>query len=251
MGRICFVAVLFLISSMHEIAFADEGAVQNSPENKQECLQGSCTKTPAQLFKELGFKEDQQAALTYKHIPANVQALACSASDQQADCKMYMAGFADTVAMMYAMNSNSSGVCGDTSDLMHEFIHAVQENPKAREAETHKLLFALLAKNHSCKTVQERGYSYLTVGSLIDICKAGDIGYGLCSQYEAGFISALLFISERTETAVLCGDRRLINSVSLSNMLNEKQQEDYKVRRDSAVKVMSKELMSVMPCSNQ
>lgn len=204
-----------------------------------------------QTARELREARGKPLTVTYKRIPASAQALACSGPEQQTDCKFYLAGFADTVAMMYAMNSKTNGICGDTRDLVHEFIKEVRTNPKARDAETHMLLFALLTKNHSCAKIKGRGQSNLSAGYLIDACKTGDVGFNLCSQYQAGFISALLFLSEQTATPILCGDPRLINSVSLSNMLNDRLQADFKLRRDPAVTVMLNELMENMPCPNK
>lgn len=239
MIHVFIVSIVLLISAAHTIAYANE----DSPTKESE--------TPEQLLKGLGFKDAPQITATYKRIPANLQASACSDPEQQTDCKIYLTGFADTVAMMYAMNSKENGVCGNTTELIHEFIQEVQKNPKARDAETHMLLFALLVRNHGCTKGKGRFQYGVSAGSLIDMCRAGDIGFNLCSQYQAGFISALLFLSEQTSTPILCGDQRLINGVSLSNMLNDKLQANFKLRRDPAVTIMLNELMANMPCPNK
>jgi hypothetical protein len=188
---------------------------------------------------------------SYNHVPASLQATACSDPEQQAGCKIYFAGFADTVAMMYAMNSKANGICGDTTDIVHEFIQAVQTNPKARDAETHALLFALVAKNHSCNKTNGNVHSGISAGHLVDTCKIGESGFSLCSQYETGFISALLFMSEQIAAPIVCGDQRLLNSVSLSGMFNDSLQSNFKLRRDPAVTVMLNALMASMPCPNR
>jgi hypothetical protein len=204
-----------------------------------------------QAAREIQEARGKSLTVTYKRIPAHLQALACSDPEQQIDCKFYLAGFADTVSMMYAMNSKTNGICGDTRDLVHEFIQEVRTSPKARDAETHLLLFALLTKNHSCAKIKGLAQSNFSAGDLIDTCKTGNLGFNLCSQYQTGFISALLFLSEQTAMLILCGDQRLINSASLSNMLNDRLQANFKLRRDPAVTVMLNELMANMPCQNK
>lgn len=193
----------------------------------------------------------KSASTSYNRVPASLQAMACSDPEQQAGCKIYFAGFADTVAMMYAMNSKANGICGDTADIVHEFIQEVHTNPKARDAETHAVLFALLAKNHSCGKIKGKVHTGISAGYLVDTCKIGDLGFNLCSQYETGFISALLFISEQTAVPVVCGDQRLLNSVSLSSMLNDSLQSNFKLRRDPAAVVMLNALMANMPCQSK
>jgi hypothetical protein len=169
----------------------------------------------------------------------------------QSECKLYFAGFTHTVALIYSMDSTTNGVCGDTSDLVYEFVNEVRKNKKARESETHMVLFALLARDHSCGNIKDRIKNGISAGSLIDMCHAGDLGFYTCSQYQEGFISALLFLSEQTGEPILCGDQRLINSVSVSGILNSRLQENFRLRRDSAVVVMLHELMEKMPCPSK
>ncbi|MBS0586373.1 MAG: hypothetical protein JSS37_00065 [Proteobacteria bacterium] len=187
--------------------------------------------------------------VTYRHIPANIQAIACSDPMQQADCKIYFAGFAHTVDMIFAMNPSMKGVCGDVADLIHEFVHEVRTNLKAREAETHMVLLALLARDHSCAKIRGRIQNPVSAGYLMDMCHAGDFGFNVCSQYQAGFISALLLLSEQNAEPILCGDSRLIDGVA--NMLNNRLQANFRLRRDPAVTVMLNELMANMPCSSR
>lgn len=187
-------------------------------------------------------------AATYNRRASHLQALVCSDPQQQADCKIYFAGFADMVALMYAMNSKTSGLCGSTTDLAHEFIQEVRTNPKARDGEAHMVLFSLLARDHSCAKVKGRFQYSVSAGSLMDMCRIGDIGFNLCSQYQAGFISALLFLSEQTGKPILCGHESLITSANVTSLLNERLQTDFKLRRDPAVMVMLNGLMSNMPC---
>jgi hypothetical protein len=195
------------------------------------------------------------AQTTYEHIPAYSQALACSDPPQQADCKMYFAGFAHAIDLLLSTDpstkGNEDGLCGDITDLIYEFVHEVQVNPKAHDSEMHIVLFALLVKDHSCTKIKGRIQNTMSAGDLIDMCHAGDIGFGLCSEYQAGFISALLFVSEQTREPILCGDQRLVNPVSVSRMLNDGLQADFRLRRDSAVVVMLNELKAKMPCSNK
>lgn len=205
--------------------------------------------TKEQVARELQESRGKPLTATYRHIPANIQAMACSDPVQQADCKIYFAGFAHTVALMYAVNSTTSGVCGDTADLIHEFVQEVRTNPKAREAETHMVLFTLLARDHNCAKTKGRIQNSVSAGYLIDMCHAGGLGFNLCSQYQAGFISALLFLSKQTEKPILCGDQRLLNAVSVSGMLNDRLQANFRLRRDPAVAIMLNELMANMPCS--
>ena len=184
---------------------------------------------------------------TYNRRAANLQALVCSDPQQQAYCKLYMDGFADMVALMYAMNSKENGLCGSTADLVHEFIQEVRTNPTARDGEAHMVLFALLAKGHSCKKVKGPFWYSMSAGSLMDMCLIGDMGFSLCSQYQAGFISAVLFLSEKAGEPILCGHESLIENVT--NQLNKSLQSDFKLRRDPAVMVMLNVLMSNMPCN--
>ena len=195
-------------------------------------------------------RADAQA--TYRHIPADAQALACSDPTEQADCKMYFAGFAHTVDLMLATDPSTKGdgdgVCGDIADLVYEFAHEVQTNPKARKAEAHMVLFGLLARDHNCARIKGRIQNRVSAGELIDMCHAGDIGFNLCSQYQAGFISALLFVSEQTRKPILCGDQRLINPLSVARILNDRLQANFRIRRDPAVAVMLNELKAYMSC---
>lgn len=202
-----------------------------------------------QVARELQESRGKPFTATYRHIPANIQAMACSDPQQQADCKIYFAGFAHTVDMMFAINPSTKGVCGDAADLIHEFVHEVRTNPKARETETHVVLLALLARDHNCAKIKGRIQNPVSAGYLIDMCHAGDFGFNLCSQYQAGFFSALLFLSKQTEQTILCGDQRLINSVSMAGMLNDRLRTNFRLRRDPAVAVMLNELMANMPCS--
>ena len=198
-------------------------------------------------YRELQESRGKPLTATYRHIPANIQAMACSDPVQQADCKIYFAGFAHTVDMMFAINPSTKGVCGDAADLIHEFVHEVRTNPKAREAETHMVLLALLARDHNCAKIKGRIQNPVSAGYLIDMCHAGGLGFNVCSQYQAGFISALLFLSEQTAEPILCGDSRLVDGVA--NMLNDRLQANFRLRRDPAVAVMLSELMANMPCS--
>lgn len=198
---------------------------------------------------------DQQAGPqpTYRHIPAYPQALACSDPTEQADCKMYFAGFAHTIDTLLATDPSTKGegVCGDIADLVYEFVHEVQTNPKARKAEAHMVLFGLLAKNHNCAKLKDRIQNRLSAGKLIDMCHAGDAGFNLCSQYQSGFISALLFVSDQTGKPILCGDQRLVNPASVARMLNDRLQTNFRLRRDPAAAVMLNELKAKMPCPNK
>lgn len=188
-------------------------------------------------------------AATYNRRAAHLQALVCSDPQQQADCKIYFAGFADMVALMYAMNSKTNGLCGSATDLIHEFIQEVRTNPKARDGEAHMVLFALLARDHSCTKIRGRFQYSVSAGSLMDMCHIGNLGFNLCSQYQAGFISALLFLSEQAGEPILCGHESLITSVNVTSLLNERLQTDFKLRRDPAVMVMLDGLRSNMPCN--
>ncbi len=202
-----------------------------------------------QFAKTMQEARGKPLAATYNRRAANLQALVCSDPQQQTDCKIYFAGFADMVALMYAMNSKTNGLCGSTTDLVHEFIQEVRINPKARDGEAHKVLFALLARDHSCAKVKGRFQYSVSAGSLMDTCHIGDIGFNLCSQYQAGFISALLFLSEQAGEPILCGHESLITSVNVTGLLNERLQTDFKLRRDPAVMVMLDGLRSNMPCN--
>jgi hypothetical protein len=120
---------------------------------------------------------DAQAG--YLHIPARLEVLACSDPDQQADCKFYFAGFAHTLDLIFAADPKGDagdGLCGDISDLIYEFEHEVQTNPKARSAETPTVLAMLLIRNHNCAKLkgQDHIQSGLSAGELIDVCHAGD-----------------------------------------------------------------------------
>ncbi|MBB5315879.1 hypothetical protein [Tunturibacter empetritectus] len=196
------------------------------------------------------------AQTTYNHIPANMEALVCSDPEQQADCKIYFAGFAHTLDLIFATDSKGDagdGLCGDISDLIYEFAHEVQTNPKARTEETHTVLATLLIRDHNCskRKGQSRIQNHVSAGELIDMCHAGDIAFSSCSQYQAGFLSAVLFVSEQTGKPVLCGDQRLINPLSVSTMLNDRLQANFRLRRDPAVAVMLDELKANMPCSSK
>lgn len=197
----------------------------------------------------LSGQADAQA--TYRRIPANVEALVCSDPEQQADCKVYFDGFAHTLDLIFATDPKGDvgdGLCGDISDLIYEFVHEVQTNPKARSAETHTVLTTVLVRDHNCTKIKGRIQNNVSAGELIDMCHAGDAGFNLCSQYQAGFLSAVLFVSELTQKPTLCGDQRLIDPVIVSRMLNEGLQANFRLRRDPAVAVMLNELKVNMPC---
>ena len=196
------------------------------------------------------------AQATYNHIPANGEALACSDPTQQSDCKIYFAGFAHTLDLIFATDPkgvNGDGLCGDISDLVYEFVNEVETNPKARGAETHTVLATVLIRDHNCATLkgQDRIQDNMSAGKLDDICHAGEIGFNVCSEYQAGFLSAVLFTSEITEKPILCGDQRLINPLSVGQMLNNKLLANFRFRRDSAVAVMLDVLKAKMPCPNK
>lgn len=195
------------------------------------------------------FAPASYAQITYKRVPASFEAMVCSDPMQQADCKIYFAGFAHTVDMVFAMNPLTKGLCGDATDLIHEFVHEVEINPKARELETHTVLFALLARDHSCAKIKGRIQNPVSAGYLMDMCNAGDFGFKACSQYQAGFVGALLFLSEQTAETLLCGRDSQVTSMNVTRLLNNRLHADFRLRRDPTVVVMLNELMANMPCS--
>ena len=66
--------------------------------------------------------------LTYPHIKAETEALACSDDIQAAECKSYFAGFAQMLDLLLATDESTKdypkGLCGDLTDLVPEFINA-------------------------------------------------------------------------------------------------------------------------------
>jgi hypothetical protein len=192
------------------------------------------------------------APVTYNHIPAGVEALVCTDPEQQDDCKIYFAGFAHTVDLIFATDPKGEvgdGLCGDISDLIYEFAHEVQTNPKARGEETHTVLMALLIRDHNCAKIKgHRIQNLVSAGVLIDMCHAGDTGFSSCSQYQAGFLSAVLFVTEQTKNPMLCGDQRFISPLSVAKILNDRLLADFRLRRDSAVAVMLTGLKTNLPC---
>jgi hypothetical protein len=115
---------------------------------------------------------DAQAA--YSHVPANLEVLACSDPDQQADCKIHFAGFAHTLDLIFATDPKSApgdGLRGDISDLIYEFAHEVQTNPKAHSEETHIVLATVLIRDHNCAKLkgQNRIQNNVSAGNLIDM----------------------------------------------------------------------------------
>jgi hypothetical protein len=204
-----------------------------------------------------GLQSRQADAQTrYNHIPANIEALACTDPPQQADCKIYFAGFAHTLDLIFATDPKGNagdGLCGDISDLIYEFAHEVQTNPKARDVETHTVLTTILIRDHNCVKLkgQSRIQNNVSAGELIDMCHAGDRGFNSCSQYQAGFLSAVLFVSEMMGKPLLCGDQRLINPSSVAKMLNDRLLANFRLRRDPAVAVMLDEVKANMPCPSK
>jgi hypothetical protein len=199
---------------------------------------------------------DAQPQAAYSNVPANLKVLACSDPDQQAECKINFAGFAHTLDLIIATDpkgATGDGLCGDITDLMYEFANEVQTNPKARSARTPAVLAAVLIRDHNCAKLkgQSRIQNNVSAGDLIDMCNAGDIGFNLCSEYEAGFISAVLFVSETTGNPILCGDQRVLNPVSVATMLHDGLQANFRLRRDPAVAVMLDELKAKMPCPSK
>lgn len=191
----------------------------------------------------------KRLTVTYKHIPASFQASVCADPQQQADCKSYFAGFAHTVDMIFAMNPLTKGVCGDTTDLIYEFMHELRTNPKARELETHMVLFALLARDHSCAKIKNRIQNPLSAGYLMDMCDTGAFGFHACSHYQAGFVGALLFLSEQTAEPILCGGDFQVSSMNVIRLLRNRLLADFRLRREPAVVVMFSDLLADMPCS--
>ena len=194
--------------------------------------------------------------VTYDQIPADVESLICTDPTLKSDCKAYFAGFADTLDLIFATDPKGKagdGLCGDISDLNYEFAHEVQTNPKARSGETHAVLTMLLIRDHNCATLkgEARIQNNVSAGWFVDTCHFGEIGYSFCLQYQGGFFNSLLFSSEMTGQPVLCGDQRLLNTVSLSKMLNDRLLANFKLRRNPAVAVMLDTLKENMPCPNK
>ncbi len=189
--------------------------------------------------------------LTYPHIKAETEALACSDDTQAADCKSYFAGFAQMLDLLLATDESTKddpkGLCGDLSDLVPEFIHAVRTEHKYAGYESHMLLFGLLTGKHACTAAHTR-IQTVSAGRLLDTCHLSESGFQLCSQYEAGALSALLFVSEQTRKPLLCGDSRLVDPVPVSQMLNEGLQADFALRASPAVAIILSLLKKQMPC---
>jgi hypothetical protein len=204
-----------------------------------------------------GLQSSQADALArYNHLPANLKVLSCSDPEQQDDCKIYFAGFAHTLDLMIATDPKGDvgdGLCGDISDFIYEFAHEVQTNPKARTAETRTVMATVLIRDHNCAKLkgQDRIENHVSAGKLIDLCHAGDIGFSSCEQYQAGFLSAVLFASELRGKPILCGDPSLINPLNVAQILNNGLQADFRLRRDPAVAVMLDELKANMPCPSK
>lgn len=192
----------------------------------------------------------QPLNVTYNHVPASLKALACAQPDDSTECKFYFDGFAETVAMIYASSSKGNGICGNTDHFVDEFLNEVRSNKKSSDTETHQLLFSLLVKNHSCSKKNNKSILSLSAGYLLNTCQTGDVGFKLCSQYEAGFVSAILFLSEKTATPILCGHPGLIEPTSISNQLNDAIKADPALANDAAVTVMFDFLSERMPCGN-
>ena len=217
------------------------------------CLIASFAITPALRGVQVTSPSSQSIGqATYPHVPAYLEALTCSDPEQQSDCKTYFAGFAQTIGLILMTDPSTKvsgmGVCGDITDLVHEFIQEVRNNPKAQKEDTHAFLFGILVRDHNCAKIKEPIQNQLSAGHLIDMCHAGDIGFSVCSQYQAGFLGALLFVSEQTGTPILCGDQRLISPLTVAQVLNERLEADYHLRRDPAVTVMLNEMKAKMPC---
>ena len=141
-------------------------------------------------------------------------------------------------------------LCGDVSELLPEFIHAVRTEPKYNDYESHRLLFGLLTGRHTCSS-SNVPIQTVSAGRLLDTCHLGEAGFQLCSQYEAGTFSALLFVSEQTRKPLLCGDFHLVDPVPLSQMLNGSLQADFHPRASSAVAIIFSLLKDQMPCPGQ
>ena len=182
--------------------------------------------------------------MPYHKEGSELTSLTCLTPDGEADCKLYMSGFADTIAYVTGSNPKMSGLCGSSTDLFHEFMQEVRTNPKARGGETHMVLFALLTQRHRC--VKQSWYG-MSAGSLMDMCRTGDIGFSLCSNYARGVLSALLFMTNETGEH-FCGDERLLNNLTLTTLLNERLESDFKLRRKMAAAVMADALDSKMSC---
>jgi len=185
-----------------------------------------------------------QQSTSFAGTSAERQALQCSNPDEQAECKMYYAGFAYTVDIRFKEH-----LCGNVDDLLYEFENEVRINPAVRKQKGGMVLFSILAKNHSCEKVKGRIQNRMTAGNLIDMCHAGDIGFNLCTYYMAGFTDALAIESKLTEKAILCGDARIMERANVARMLNDKLHDNFRLRRDSAVEVMFNDLVTEMPCS--
>ncbi|MEZ0231539.1 MAG: hypothetical protein ACAH12_01765 [Methylophilaceae bacterium] len=201
-----------------------------------------------QTTQKLKEAQGKPLSITYIHSPANLEAKICSDPQQEANCKFYMAGFSDTITMLFSINPSIGGLCRSTGNLMYEFIQEVHDNQNASQAETHMVLYALLTKNQNCGKTKSPFQYFLSAGSLLDMCHAGDIGFDLCSRYQAGFISALLFLSEETGEPILCGHESWVTSANLTSLLNNTLKADYQLHRNSATEVMLHQLMANMPC---
>lgn len=195
------------------------------------------------------------AQSAYYHTPSKLKALECLDGRGLANCEQYFTGFAHTFNLVITTDvqkDSGDGLCGDISDLVFEFRHLVNTNSELAQNDAQKVLIGLLIQNYNCATHRNAPPIRNTVsaGHLLDMCKGGDVDFESCSEYVAGFLDSLLATEEMSEQKFFCGERRLLNPVSVTAMLNQALLADFRRRKDSAVQVMREELQRHLPCKN-
>lgn len=170
------------------------------------------------------------------------EAAICGDPINASDCKMYIAGFADTVQMAFVLSNPRRSICNDLKNLMYEFIREVKTNPNVRHKDADHVLYDLLTKSSTCGEIE---FHEMSAGDFLDICLMGDVGFNLCSEYRAGASNAL-FLLDEGKYHLLCGNRNL--SLNVIPNLREKLEEDYTLRSKPATYVIAQTLSSLMPC---
>jgi hypothetical protein len=177
-------------------------------------------------------------------VPANIQAASCADVSNTADCQMWIEGFADTIGMIAASNNNSLCPGTNVGDLYAEF----EQKAAGSSEDTRKFLIAMIGKTHICKTPTNTQLSLLSAGDLMDVADTGDIGFEMASQYQKGFLDLIVFLQERPDVHVFCGNNAILGTQL--EFAHKQVTADYKLRQEPASVLLFNALRRQMPCGN-
>lgn len=176
----------------------------------------------------------------YREISAYMYYLECMGDF--VGCSNYIAGFVQTVNMVFKNANKKNAICGLQGNIPHEFMEEVKNNSENSSQDTSEVLLKIIKKFHSCQGKNTRQeISTISAGYLHDICR-NDVNF--CSYYIFGFTNAVGFLAKKSSgRTTICANLnelpfRFVHEVEL----------DSQNRLKNAIEMLDKTLSKYNSC---